>query len=145
VSAYVDSGILIKLYVREPNSPAAARALRPIPSIPITPLHELEIRNTFRALEGRGTISSSQRAACEHIFERDISMNRLRRVNPDWSDVFAKAIRLSAEHTASTLARSLDILHVAIAITQQADTFLTGDSRQELVARNAQLRVKLIP
>jgi len=72
-------------------------------------------------------------------------MNRLRRVNPDWSDVFAKAIRLSAEHTASTLARSLDILHVAIAITQQADTFLTGDSRQELVARNAQLRVKLIP
>lgn len=144
MKTYVDSGVLIKLYVREPNSPAAIRVISTIPSVQIAPIHELEIRNTFRALEGRKTLSSAQRAACEHMFDRDIGLNRLRRVTPDWSQVFQKANRLSQEHTAGSLARSLDILHVAIAAIQQAETFVTGDSRQEQLARLAGLQVQLI-
>lgn len=144
MNTYVDSGVLVKLYVREPNSPTAAQAIRALPTVPITPIHELEIRNTFRALEGRRTISAAQRAACEHMLERDIRLNRLRRITPDWSEVFRSADRLSRDHTAETLARSLDILHIAVALVERTDELLTADARQAALARQAGLTTQLL-
>ena len=133
-SAYVDSGVLIKLYVREPNSAAAAQLVTTFPSVKLYPFQELEIRNTLRALAGRTIITDAQRAVAEHEFERDLILGRLRRAVPDWRQVFEVAARLSMDHTAATLARSLDILHVAIAIAEQADPFITADRRQRDVA-----------
>ena len=144
MASYVDSGILIKLYVREANSHAAIRAIAPRAAIPLNPLQELEIRNTLRALEGRSTITSAQRAASEHELERDITVGRLLRAIPDWQRVYALATRLSAEHASDTLARSLDILHVAIAISDQADSFVTGDRRQLAVAERSGLSTTLV-
>ena len=132
--SYVDSGVLIKLYVREHNSAAAAGLVATYPSVKLNPVQELEMRNTLRALGGRAIISDAQRAMAEHEFERDVILGRLRRAVPDWQQVFQVAMRLSTEHTAATLARSLDILHVAIAITEQADLFITTDQRQRDVA-----------
>ena len=76
--------------------------------------------------------------------ERDLALGRLRRSVPDWSRVFTTAVRLSADHTAATLARSLDILHVAIAIADQAELFVTGDRRQLAVARRSGLSTTLV-
>ena len=142
--AYVDSGVLAKLYIREPNSVAAAQAIERSPSLRFNALQDLEIRNTFPALEGRGVITAAQREAAEHSLETDIQTRRLRRTVPDWPQVYRSAIRLSRDHTAETLARSLDILHVAIALTGRSDLLLTADSRQESVARRAGLRTQLI-
>ena len=102
------------------------------------------MRNTLRALEGRASITSAQRAAAEHEFERDVVLGRLRRAVPDWNEVFKTAIRLSSEHTAATLARSLDIIHVAIAITEQAEPFITADHRQLSVAEREGLRTEAL-
>jgi predicted nucleic acid-binding protein len=140
---YVDSGVLIKLYVREPNSAAAAAAVRPDMAIPLTPLHELEIRNTFRALEGRRIITAAQRAASEYTFESDIAAGRLRRTIPDWEAVFRRAAELSGAYTAATLARSLDVLHVALA-GPGTDLFITADRRQADIARRAELETTLL-
>lgn len=144
MNTYVDSGVLVKLYVREPNSPAAAQAVRALASVPITPIHELEMGNAFRALEGRRIVTAAQRAASEHMLERDIRLNRLRRITPDWSAVFRSADRLSREHTADTLARSLDILHVAVALIEHAESLLTADNRQAELARRAGLTTRLL-
>ena len=144
-SPYVDSGVLIKLYVREHNSAAAAGIVATYPSVKLYPVQELEIRNTLRALGGRAIISHAQRAMAEHEFERDVILGRLRRAVPDWRQVFQVAMRLSTEHTAATLARSLDILHVAIAITDQADLFITGDQRQRDVAVREGLVTEMLP
>lgn len=141
---YVDSGVLVKLYVREPNSVAAARAVGPLMSVALSALHELEIRNAFRALEGRGTITAAQRAASEHVLETDIAAERLRRVGVDWAAVFARAERLSQGYTANTLARSLDILHVAIALSTNCTRFITADARQHRLAQSAGLQAELI-
>ena len=143
-SPYVDSGVLIKLYVREHNSAAAAGLVATYPSVKLYPAQELEIRNTLRALGGRAIISDAQRAMAEHEFERDVILGRLRRAVPDWQQVFQVAMRLSTEHTAATLARSLDILHVAIAIADQADLFVTGDRRQRDVAVREGLATELL-
>ena len=144
-SAYVDSGVLIKLYVREHNSAAAANLVATVPSVKLYPFQELEVRNTFvRALAGRATISDAQRAVAEHEFERDLMLGRLRRAVPDWQQVFQVAVRLSMDHTAATLARSLDILHVAIAIAEQADPFITADRRQRDVALREGLVTEMV-
>ena len=144
MSPYIDSGVLLKPYVREPNSAATARVVAAYPSITLNSFQELEIRNALRALEGRSLISPAQRAASERELEPDLALGRLRRSVPDWSRVFTTAVRLSADHTAATLARSLDILHVAIAITDQAELFVTGDRRQLTVARRSGLSATLV-
>jgi predicted nucleic acid-binding protein len=144
MKAYVDSGVLAKLYIRERNSSEAISALGQFKSLELNQLQELEIRNTFRALEGRNLISSFQRAASEHELEADLIKGRLRRNLPDWGMAFKEAINLSQLYTAETLARSLDLLHVAIAVTSSSDLFLTGDKRQYAVAQKAGLQAQLI-
>ena len=57
---------------------------------------------------------------------------------------FKEASNLSQLYTAETLARSLDLLHVAIAVVSNSDLFLTGDKRQYAVAQKAGLQVRLI-
>ena len=145
-SAYIDSGVLIKLYVREPNSAAAAHLVATFPSVKLYPFQELEVRNTLRALAGRALISDAQRAVAEHEFERDVILGRLRRAVPDWRQVFRVAVRLSMDHTSTTLARSLDILHVAIAIAiaEQAEPFITADRRQRDVALREGLATEML-
>jgi len=52
-----------------------------------------------------------------------------------------KAGELSAKYSASTLARCLDILHVAAALTLGARVFVSFDDRQRKLARRARLNV----
>ena len=144
MKGYVDSGVLIKLYVKERNSAEAARAVSRIGAPVLTPLHELEIRNALRALEGRGLVSAAQQATASHVLEADILSRRLRRASPDWTRVYEIASMLSQRHTPDTLARSLDILHVAAAIAVEAGVFVTADSRQAEVARRAGLEVTMV-
>ena len=59
----------------------------------------------------------------------------------DLAAVFNKAGALSAKYAASTLARSLDILHVAAALTLGARVFVSFDERQRKLARRARLKV----
>ena len=143
-SAYIDSGVLIMLYVREHNSAAAAHLVATFSSVKLYPFQELEVRNTLRALAGRALISDAQRAAAEHEFERDVILGRLRRAVPDWRQVFQVALRLVTDHATATLARSLDILHVAIAIVEQAEPFITADRRQRDVALREGLSTEIL-
>jgi predicted nucleic acid-binding protein len=56
VTTYVDSSVLVAVYVPERFSKAARQALRGAPQVPFTQLHELEIPNAFELLVGRGLI-----------------------------------------------------------------------------------------
>lgn len=132
--AYVDTGVLVKLYVSESNSARAIAAVTSFDTVPFTQLHELELRNALRALEGRRTISQEQRVAALQMIEGDVSAGRLQTARPSWPDVFTQAELLSRKHTASTLARSLDILHVASAVVGEVGVFLTADLRQHRLA-----------
>lgn len=63
------------------------------------------------------------------------------RVTVSWPDVFATAEALSAAHGVGTLCRSLDTLHVALALELGATEFCTFDMRQSRMAAAAGLDV----
>jgi predicted nucleic acid-binding protein len=61
-----------------------------------------------------------------------------------WSDTFRYAVALSRKHTNKTGSRTLDILHVASALSIKADRFLTFDERQSKLAALAGIRIENI-
>lgn len=60
----------------------------------------------------------------------------------NWADAFFLAMDISRKHTEKTGSRSLDIMHVATALTIGADRFLTLDERQSKLALIAGLRLE---
>jgi hypothetical protein len=59
----------------------------------------------------------------------------------DWSKIFNYAVDLSKKHTAMIGARSLDILHLASALSIKSEKFLTVDVRQTEAAKLAGLEI----
>ncbi len=96
-SAYVDSGVLVKLYVREPNSDMAARSVRHHTGVPLNGLMELELRSTFQMLEVRNVLNDGQRAAAERFLELDCVEGRLHRTAVNWTEILHHSIALSAK------------------------------------------------
>jgi predicted nucleic acid-binding protein len=63
------------------------------------------------------------------------------RVPVSWPEFFSTAEALSAAHGVGTLCRSLDTLHVALALELGATEFRTFDLRQSRMAAAAGLMV----
>jgi len=129
VTTYVDSSALVAVYVTERFSKPARRALRAVPQVPFTHLHELEVPNAFELLVGRAVMTPEE---CRMI--------RLQ-LHDDIDRVFADASELSRLYTSKFLARSLDLLHVAAARVATCTTFVSADDRQLAVAKATGLAV----
>ena len=141
MTTYVDSSALVSVYVTERFSKTARAAVRRASQIPYTPLHQLEVPNAFEMLVGRGAIT---RGECDVILgqlREDVDAQRLITASPDLEQVFARAGELSRLYTAKTLARSLDLLHVAVAHVASCTRFVSGDDRQLAVAKASGLRI----
>jgi predicted nucleic acid-binding protein len=141
VTTYVDSSALVSVYVTERFSKAARAAVRRASQIPFTPLHQLEVRNAFEMLVGRGAITRDERHAILGQLREDVDAQRLMTMSPDLEQVFARASEFSRLYTAKTLARSLDLLHVAVAHVTSCTRFVSGDDRQLAVAKASGLEV----
>jgi len=138
VSLYYDSGVLVKLYVREELSDAIARFLAERrEAVVINDLHEIEMRNALRLKRFREEIEDEQLAASMAMLSSDLAARRLIRTGVDWQSVFAEAERLSATATIGTGVRTVDLLHVAAAINQGASELVSLDHRQRAAARFA--------
>lgn len=60
MTTYIDSSLLVAVYVPERFSNAARQTVRAVPQVPFTQLHELEISNAFELLVGRGSITREE-------------------------------------------------------------------------------------
>ena len=126
---YFDSGVLLKLYLSEPNSAQAVALVQELEGIPsITALHRLEMKAAFGQKHGRGEITETERKAVLASFENDLAAGIFAETSPAWTDVFSRAESLATDHAATNLCRSLDTLHVALALELGATEFapLTG-------------------
>ena len=142
MNLYYDSGVLVKLYVREESSDAVARFLAERgEAVIVNHLHELEIRNALRLKRFRDEIDDGQLVASMAMLETDLAAGRLIRGRIDWSPVCAEAERLSAAMTASIGVRTIDLLHVAAALNQAASGLVSLDHRQRAAARVSGLEV----
>jgi predicted nucleic acid-binding protein len=135
VTTYIDSSVLVAVYVPERFSRAARSAVRTAGQIPFTALHRLEVPNAFELLVGRGAITRDERRAIERQLQEDLEAQRLASVSIDLDRVFADATELSRTHTERFLTRSLDLLHVAAARVIECTTFVSADGRQLAVAK----------
>jgi predicted nucleic acid-binding protein len=139
---YFDTGVLLKLYLAEPRAAEAVSLVNePEDRPPFTDLHGLEMKSALRQKEGRGEITSAECVTLLHDLQRDVSAGILKPSPASWPDVFARAEALSSAHGVATLCRSLDTLHVALAIELGATEFCTFDHRQTAMALAAGLKV----
>ena len=141
---YFDSGVLLKLYCPEARTPEALSLFgQAFPQPPFTALHQLEMRSAVRQKLGRGEIDLAESERILKSMDADMTAGIFSQPNVSWPDVFLQAEAFSASHGASTLCRSLDTLHVALAAVLGAGEFCTFDVRQARMA--AAVGLKVIP
>ena len=142
MSLYYDSGVLVKLYVREESSDTVARFLATRgEAVIVNNLHEFEIRNALRLKRFRDEIDDGQLAASMAMLDTDLVAGRLIRGRIDWPSICAEAERLSAAMAVSTGVRTIDLLHVAAALSQVSSGLVSLDHRQRAAARASGLEV----
>jgi predicted nucleic acid-binding protein len=144
LSAYADTSFLYSLYVQQAHSLAAAAHMastRDEP-LPITILNRFELCNAIRLSIFRKLLDRRIAAADLRIIENDIAAGVLALTPCDWAAVHAKAGRLSSERTSKAGHRTMDLLHVASALTLGAADFLTFDQNQAELASSTGLTVK---
>ena len=139
---YVDTSVIVTLYVKEEYSRKAADWIRNNDeSIPLTPFHELEFSNAVNLKLFRKELTETE---AELIFSRLIE-HQQRGVfyQPliNWPEIMPRSIALSKRNTPVLGSRSLDIVHVALALSIRANRFLTFDERQSRLAAAVGLQV----
>lgn len=152
--AYADTSFVVKLVTDEPDSRAAMAEFRRLdfPPLFFLPLHQLEVTNAIRqrAFYQRRTIASGERGAIAR--GRDTALARIERwlkrrwlieTTVDSDEALLRAQTLSAKHTERLGCRSFDLLHVALALELECDTFLTADRIQGALAKSEGLAVSV--
>jgi len=143
MKAYADTGLLCSLYAPDAHTVAAAKRVAGAKeALPITWLHQLELRNALRLKVFRREITTAQKEASLNLFLSDLAGRILAGSSPAAEDVSREAERLSASFSEKLGGRSLDILHVAAALVLGAEEFWTFDARQAALAKASGLRVK---
>ena len=139
---YADTGFLCSLYTPDAHTArAAAYMKRKAKTLPLTWLHQLEFRNALRLRVFRKEITGTQRDASLNLMLADTASGLLLRTALPMDAVTEESERLSAQHSERLGTRSLDILHVAAALTLGHVEFLTFDHRQSALAKASGLKV----
>jgi predicted nucleic acid-binding protein len=140
VTFWLDTSVLVSLYVPEPRSARAARLVRRAGEpIPFSRLHELELATALRLRVFRRQAERKQVEATRARITEDLDAGILRLVAVDWPVALERAIDLADRYASRIGCRSLDLLHVSAAIITASDRFVTADRRQSTVARRAGL------
>ncbi|MFT5836637.1 MAG: putative nucleic acid-binding protein [Candidatus Azotimanducaceae bacterium] len=143
-SAYFDTGALLKVYHTEAGSEQASSIALRHAALPLSFVLEIELKNALRALCRRGNIQQQQLEKMLDCIDYDIAEGRLYKLRSDAKKIETTAFDLSERFTTHLLSRSLDILHVAIALCAEIPNFVTGDKRQAKLAAAAGLEVEFI-
>ena len=138
---YVDTSVIVKLYIKETYSQEASAWISANnEAIPKTIFHELEFSNAIRLKQFRNEMSNREAGIVFQRFNKHEKESIFYRPQINWSDAFTRSLELSKNHTKTTGSRSLDIIHVASALSMGADRFFTFDEKQSQLASAAGLQ-----
>jgi len=139
---YADTSFLMAAYSPEPESMRVLAWLQSARQpLPFTPLHRLEVRNAIRLRVFRGEITPDQRQQAFQEIESDLAGAVLEHIAVPWVDTLREAEDLAAKHAEKLGVRSMDLLHVGLAVTLRAADFFSFDTRQAALAKAAGLSV----
>ena len=134
--------MVTKWYVPEVNSTAAlALRKRFKPPSVLTHVHRIELQNAWQLKVYRKEMPAEAAARAADDLQSDIDAGVWLLPEYDLDSVFALSMRLAREHTAALGTRSLDVLHVAAALSLRERNFVTGDDRQAKLAAAVGLTV----
>jgi predicted nucleic acid-binding protein len=141
--AYADSSFLFSLVAKDSwTGEATSYMVRAAFPLLFTPLHRIELRNALHNATGRGEITEEVCRGAFALIEEDLHEGVLVHAPIEWTNVFRRADELSAKHAGREGQRTIDLLHVAIAIERDAKIFVSFDRRQKKLALAAGLKVK---
>ncbi len=145
MATYFDTGLLVKIYVNEPDSPRVFSLVQTLAGpLLFTRFQRAELVNTLRCKQGRGELSEADVTKALADIRSDMRSGVLAFRELAWERVFAGTVRLSNAYATTTLCRTLDAIHAAQALQLKATGFATKDARQAALARVAGLNV-LVP
>lgn len=140
---YVDTSVIVKLYIREKYSVEVSNWIRKNnEAIPLTQFHDLEFTNAIYLKQFRMEMTDDQVYYVLSKFDSHQESGIYYRPQLNWPNTIRFALDLARNHTRNTGSRTLDILHVASALAIKANRFLTLDKRQSALAELAGLRVE---
>jgi predicted nucleic acid-binding protein len=139
--SFLDSSLIVSLYVIDANSDLAAKAVTSIDSAPvITHFCELEVVNAFALREFRRECSNVETQRTIQNFEEDVRIGAYL-VRPVPQETFHRAREISWKTTPLQGVRSADILHVASALEFGATHFFSFDIQQRQLAKTLGLEL----
>lgn len=142
MKVYLDTSALVKLYYPEPESASLARWVSDKKqSILFSFLQELELKNTLYLKVFWGHLKMEECQQIVRTLEEDIHEGTLTRPGLNWGELFIEAFNISATHSRWLGSRSLDILHVMIALQIDCTHFLTFDERQARLAKKTGMKM----
>jgi len=143
MAIYADTSFLVRVYTPHANSQRVLTWMQNAREpVPFTPLHRHELRHAIRLRVFRGEISAEQRKLAFQQIESDLADHILAHTPIPWTDTFRECDNLAAAYTEQLGVRSIDLLHVGMALALKATDFLTFDTRQAVLAQAAGLTVK---
>ena len=110
--------------------------------LPFTPLHRLEFRNSIRRRVFESFITSVEARRILRQAENDLRGGAILFHTPsEWTDLLRRCEELSAKYTEDHGYRSLDLLHIALALELKAKRFLSFDRQQRELAQAQELEL----
>lgn len=139
---YLDTSVIVKLYVLEDGSEEIFNFVKKNKKpLLLNQLQETELKNAFSLKAFRKEISSIQLSELTTKFKKDIAIGRFIRQKVDWNSIWELSQKLSKEYSNSIGCRTMDIMHVAIALHLNISFFLTNDERQKKLASSLDMNV----
>ncbi len=140
MSVYADTSFLASLYLKDLHSQRAWRAVVSRPQIWLTALHRAEWTNAVSQHIFRRSIAETEAQEVYRQFARDLAMGLWSEIELP-SNAFEICIELARKYTPRFGLRTLDVLHVAVAVELKAEQFWTFDDRQAKLAKAVGLKV----
>ena len=141
MQAYYDTGALVPLYVKEAFTDAIVNYVESRNEvIPLNLFQQLELENALRLKIFRGEMEDERCQAVLKKIKSNLEEGKLALRPVDWMLAMEAARQLAAQTTGRWGCRTLDLLHVAVAMQWQCAAFVTADDRQFQAARAAGLK-----
>jgi predicted nucleic acid-binding protein len=133
LNVYFDTGLLLKVYSAEPNS-AKASFLVQSQGTPLIfcQFQQTELRNALYRKVARKEIDRTQLGNSLRRIEADLAHGILEVPKVEWEKIWGSADQLTSKYALTTQCRTLDVLHVAVALQLEVRNFGTTDARQFL-------------
>lgn len=141
---YCDTSVILSLYTGDENASTVTAWFDGFDQgVAWTDLHHLEFCAGLEARVGRGDTARDQADLIHAEIDRELQAERffLPAVTP-WKRAFSLAHEFALEGSATSLARSLDVLHLGICHSLDIQKFWSLDQRQNQLASRVGLLIR---